>query len=117
MRSRFTKVGFSGNALPSCVFPTALAYPSQVVSVCYDNNQKYTTRSCQGLEDLMYLVGESGFGRRDYIPTYPIEHGIIKDWNSMEHLYDYAVYQELRCCPEDHYFLITEPFNNTPVTI
>lgn len=65
----------------------------------------------------MYLVGESGFGRRDYIPTYPIEHGIIKDWNSMERLYDYAVYQELRCCPEDHYFLITEPFNNTPVTL
>jgi singapore isolate B (sub-type 7) whole genome shotgun sequence assembly, scaffold_6 len=69
----------------------------------------------QSLEDLDYLVGEKAFGHSNYIPTYPIQHGIIQDWNSMEKLFDYSLYQELRCNPEDHYFLITEPFNNTPV--
>ena len=27
---RYTKIGFAGNAKPSCVFPTAIAYPSTV---------------------------------------------------------------------------------------
>lgn len=69
------------------------------------------------MDDLDYFVGEQAFGKTDYIPTYPIQHGIIQDWNSMERIYDYSIYQELRCNPEDHYFLITEPFNNTPVFV
>lgn len=77
--------------------------------------QKRSDRLFQSLEDLDYLVGEKAFGHSNYIPTYPIQHGIIQDWNSMEKLFDYSLYQELRCNPEDHYFLITEPFNNTPV--
>lgn len=69
------------------------------------------------MEDLDFLVGESGLCSSEYVPTYPIEHGIIRDWNSMEHLYAHALYEELRCCPEEHLFLVTEPFNNTPVHV
>ena len=71
----------------------------------------------KSVEDLDYLVGENAFGHNNYIPTCPIQHGIIQDWNSMEKIFDYSLYQELRCNPEEHYFLITEPFNNTPVVV
>lgn len=79
------------------------------------NGQKRSDRLYQSMEDLDYLVGERAFGQSNYIPTYPIQHGIVQDWNSMEKIFDYSIYQELRCNPEDHCFLITEPFNNTPV--
>ena len=68
------------------------------------------------MEDLDLLVGEKALGSSEYVATYPVEHGIVRDWNSMEHLYAHAVYEELRCCPEEHLFLVTEPFNNTPVS-
>lgn len=60
-------------------------------------------------------MGEQAAGNSFYTKTNPIRNGIIQDWNSMERIYNYSIYQELRCNPEDHYFLITEPFNNTPV--
>ena len=68
------------------------------------------------MEDLDVLVGEKALGSSEYVPTYPVELGIVRDGNSREHLSAHAVYEELRCCPEEHVFLVTEPFNNTPVS-
>ena len=46
--------------------------------------------------------------------TYPIHHGIIDDWDTMEHLWQTYLYDKLRCNPQDHYVLLTEPPLNTP---
>ena len=114
---RYTKVGYAGNPIPSAVFPTAIAYRSNVGVETVSQRKKRNDGLYKSVEDLDYLVGENAFGHNNYIPTCPIQHGIIQDWNSMEKIFDYSLYQELRCNPEEHYFLITEPFNNTPVSI
>ena len=114
---RYTKVGYAGNPIPSAVFPTAIAYRSNVGVEAVSQRKKRNDGLYKSVEDLDYLVGENAFGHNNYIPTCPIQHGIIQDWNSMEKIFDYSLYQELRCNPEEHYFLITEPFNNTPVSI
>ncbi|KAK8826222.1 hypothetical protein WA538_001366 [Blastocystis sp. DL] len=110
----YTKVGYAGNPIPSAVFPTAIAYRSNVGVEKVSQRKKRNDGLYKSVEDLDYLVGENAFGHNNYIPTCPIQHGIIQDWNSMEKIFDYSLYQELRCNPEEHYFLITEPFNNTP---
>ena len=43
---------------------------------------------------------------------YPIEHGIIKNWEDMEVLWHHTFYNELRISPDDHGILLTEsPLN------
>ena len=114
---RYTKVGYAGNPITTAVFPTAFAYRSNEGVEKVSQRKKRNDGLYKSVEDLDYLVGENAFGHNNYIPTCPIQLGIIQDWISMVKIFDYSLYQELRCNPEEHYFLITEPFNNTPVSI
>jgi actin-related protein len=47
---------------------------------------------------------------------YPIEHGIVTDWDDLEKLWHHAFYNELAVAPEEHPILLTErpmnPFSN-----
>ncbi len=47
--------------------------------------------------------------------SYPIEHGVVKDWNDMEAIYRY-IFEELKVNPKEHPVLLTEaplnPLNN-----
>jgi actin-related protein 3 len=45
---------------------------------------------------------------------YPIRHGIIDNWDNMERLWQRCMFQYLRCEPEEHYILLTEPPLNPP---
>lgn len=49
-----------------------------------------------------------------YNVNYPIRHGIIENWNNMERLWQRCMFKYLRCEPEEHYFLLTEPPLNPP---
>ena len=39
---------------------------------------------------------------------YPIEHGIVTNWDDMEKIWDHTFYNELRIPPEQHPVLLTE---------
>ncbi len=45
---------------------------------------------------------------------YPVRHGMVEDWDLMEKFMEQCIFKYLRCEPEDHYFLLTEPPLNTP---
>lgn len=41
--------------------------------------------------------------------SYPMENGIVKKWDDMEHLWDYTFYEKLKVDPQGQKILLTEP--------
>lgn len=46
--------------------------------------------------------------------NYPIRAGLIDNWDNMERLWQRCMFEYLRCEPEEHYVLLTEPPLNPP---
>jgi hypothetical protein len=56
--------------------------------------------------------GESYAELREYELHYPIERGIVQDWDAMERIWHHTFYNELRVAPEEQPVLLTEaPLN------
>ena len=56
-----------------------------------------------------YFVGTDAEQKRGVLElNYPIEHGVVKNWNEMEKIWSYAFFNELKVDPEEHNILITE---------
>ena len=53
--------------------------------------------------------------------NYPVENGIVKNWENMEHLWDYTFHDKLKIDPKQHKIMLTEaplnPKNNRRQTI
>ena len=38
--------------------------------------------------------------------NYPINHGIVENWDNMEKMWQRCIFKYLRCEPENHYMLL-----------
>lgn len=58
-------------------------------------------------------VGDNAMARRGIlIIKYPLEHGIVTNWDDMEKIWHHAFFSELRVDPQEHPVLLTEaPLN------
>ncbi|KAJ1851447.1 Arp2/3 complex subunit, actin nucleation center, partial [Coemansia sp. RSA 486] len=102
----YSKMGFAGNTDPQFVIPTAIGLPNQ---------SRYGIASKRGIEDLDFHIGDEAIvNSKTYGVKYPIRHGQIDNWDYMERYWEQSIFKYLRCEPEDHYFLLTEPPLNAP---
>ena len=64
-----------------------------------------------GLKDC--YIGDEAQSRRDVLTlSYPMEHGIINNWDDMEKIWHHTFNNELQIAPEEHPVLLTEaPLN------
>lgn len=60
------------------------------------------------LKDIM--IGDEAADNRSFLQmTHPMEHGIVKNWEDMQHLWDYTFYDKLKVDTRGRKVLLTEP--------
>ena len=98
--SGMCKAGFSGESQPRSVFPEVIGKPKNpgvLIGI--------------GTKDL--YIGEEAQQKRGVLKiTYPIERGIVKDWDQMQQIWYHTIYNELRVDPAEYGAILTEaPLN------
>lgn len=101
-------MGWAGNVDPSFVLPSAIATPA---------GGGVGAPGASALADLDYLIGSEALatqGTGEYKVSYPMGQGVVKDWDAMERYWSQTLFKYMRCDPEDHHVLLTEPPMNAP---
>jgi actin beta/gamma 1 len=98
--SGMCKAGFAGDDAPRAVFPCLVGRPKHVEAMI-------------GVNQSDSYVGDEALIKRGILEIrYPIEHGIVTNWDDMEKIWHYTFYNELRVSVEDHPVMLTEaPMN------
>ncbi|VDK46775.1 unnamed protein product [Anisakis simplex] len=96
----FVKCGYAGTNFPSHIFPSVVGRP--------------IVRSSQRIGDIEVkdlMVGEECTQLRQMLDcSYPMENGIVRNWDDMAHVWDYTFGPEkLDIDPKECKLLLTEP--------
>ncbi|KAF2151425.1 Actin/actin-like protein [Myriangium duriaei CBS 260.36] len=94
------RAGFAGEDLPKTSFPSLVGRPkhARVLAGALEGDV-FVGNKAQELRGLLRL-------------KYPLEHGIVTDWDDMERIWSHVYQDELKVLSEEHPVLLTEaPLN------
>ncbi|KAI8911831.1 actin family [Gorgonomyces haynaldii] len=99
----FVKCGYSGTNFPEAIFPAVVGRP--------------ILRAEEKVGDLAIkdiMVGDEAAALRSNLQmSYPMENGIVRNWEDMHHLWDYTFNEKLGITNfAEHKILLTEPAMN-----
>lgn len=99
--SGWMKAGFVGDDDPLSVFPTVIGRPKQPgIMVGMDQKDNYVGDEAEAKKSVLNL-------------KYPIEHGVINDWNDMQKIWHHTFYNALRVDPKNCFVHMTDaPLNS-----
>lgn len=98
----FLKAGFAGANFPATIFPSMVGRP------ILRSEEKIGSVE---LKDIM--VGDEAAELRSNLQiTYPLDNGIVRSWEDMEHVWNYTWNEKLKVNPRECKVLLTEaPMN------
>ncbi|KDN68647.1 putative actin [Colletotrichum sublineola] len=92
------RAGFAGDDLPKCYFPSFVGRP------------KHLRVLAGALEGEVFIGQKAATELRGLLKIrYPLEHGIVTDWDDMEKIWEYVYGEGLKTLSEEHPVLLTEP--------
>lgn len=98
--SGMLKAGFAGESEPRVILPSLIGHPKY--------NRVYTDRGSKEL-----YIGQSALTHRGVLNLkYPVEHGIVTDWDDMTRVWQHTFQRELYVDPQQHAVMLTDaPLN------
>jgi actin-related protein 2 len=98
----FVKCGFAGANFPTSIFPSMVGRPILRSEEKVENME---------IKDIM--VGDEAAKLRSMLQiTYPLDNGIIRNWEDILYVWDYAFREKLKINPRECKILLTEaPMN------
>ncbi|VDO58483.1 unnamed protein product [Schistosoma margrebowiei] len=96
----FVKCGYAGATFPEFIFPSLIGRPILRATSRVGNLE---------VQDLM--IGDEASELRQMLElSYPLENGIVRNWDDMIHLYDYIFGpKKMNIDPKHAKILLTEP--------
>jgi len=95
----FVKCGFAGSNFPHAIFPSVVGRPILRAEEKVGDVE---------IKDIM--VGEEASQLRSMLQlSYPMDNGVVRNWEDMEHLWTYTFQNALKITPKDCKIMLTEP--------
>lgn len=95
----FVKCGFAGSNFPTSIFPSMVGRPIMRFEEKVENVE---------IKDIM--VGDEASKLRSMLEiTYPLDNGIVRNWEDALHVWNYAFFEKMKINPKNSKVLLTEP--------